>query len=95
MIHAVNDYFADLDKSFSKNGVIALEHYCAKCIELKGEMLCYIFIYITYQTNLVNECRKSLKQHLDLCTISTYFWRKSIDIGEIIFSIPLGIGLCG
>jgi histone-lysine N-methyltransferase SETMAR len=37
VINAVNDYFADLDKSTYQSGITALEHRWNKCIELNGD----------------------------------------------------------
>jgi hypothetical protein len=37
VIDAVNDYFADLDKSTYQSGITALEHRWNKCIELNGD----------------------------------------------------------
>jgi hypothetical protein len=50
VIDAVNDYFADLDKSTYQSGITALEHRWNKCIELNGD-------YVEkYQKSTQNNC---------------------------------------
>jgi histone-lysine N-methyltransferase SETMAR len=36
-IAAVEGYFADLTKNHYRDGIMALEHRCNKCISLKGD----------------------------------------------------------